>query len=140
MRSRFHGHMTMTPKRTGRAPSHGKDRATAANANTTERSANLLETFHKQLQIRPKHKRQSALEGERVRGMKRRVVSHHHRAGVRSAAHIEFHTGYCFVAGGTGERCQRVLIPTSSPTTMRDEVHATYRRRSRELPLYCADP
>jgi hypothetical protein len=22
---------------------------------------------------------------------------------------------------------------------MRDEVHATYRRRSRELPFYCAD-
>jgi hypothetical protein len=32
------------PKRTGRAPSHGMDRASAANANTTERSANLLET------------------------------------------------------------------------------------------------
>src|SRR5215467_9660263 len=44
MRSKFHGHMTMTPKRTGRAPFHGKDRASAANANTTERSANLLET------------------------------------------------------------------------------------------------
>src|SRR6516164_7116224 len=44
MRSRFHGYMTMTPKRTGRAPSHGKDRATSANANITERSANLLET------------------------------------------------------------------------------------------------
>src|SRR6266699_6951146 len=40
----FHGHITMTPRRTGRAPSHGKDRATAANANTTERSATLLET------------------------------------------------------------------------------------------------
>src|SRR6266567_3549689 len=43
-RFRFHGYATMTPKRTGRAPSHGKDRATAANANTTERSATLLET------------------------------------------------------------------------------------------------
>src|SRR5262245_58984646 len=60
-----------------------------------------------------------------------RVVCHHQRAGVRSAAHIEFHTGYGFVAGGTGERCQRVLILTSGPTTMRDEVHATYHRRSR---------
>src|SRR5262245_61585485 len=58
--------------------------------------------------------------------MERWVVRHYHRAGVRSAAHIEFHTGYCFVAGGTGKRCQRVLIPTNGPTTMRDEVHATY--------------
>jgi len=52
--------------------------------------------------------------------------------GVRSAADIELHTGYCFVAGGRRERCQRVLIPTSGPTTMRYEMHATYReRRSR---------
>jgi hypothetical protein len=52
--------------------------------------------------------------------------------GDRSAADIELHTGYCFVAGGRRKRCQRVLIPTSGPTTMRDEMHATYReRRSR---------
>ncbi len=56
----------MTPRRTGRALSHGKDRATVANANTTERSATLLENqllddhrgksrlldLHKQLEIR----------------------------------------------------------------------------------------
>src|SRR5262245_41188494 len=45
MRSKFHGYMTMTPKRTGRVGAcHGKDRATAANANITERSASLLDT------------------------------------------------------------------------------------------------
>jgi hypothetical protein len=137
MRCKFQGHMTMTPRRTGRAPSHGKDRASAANANTTERSANLLETSfsitdeaspcslsstNSSRSVRAR-KGQCGIEGERVLGIKSRVVCHCPRAGVRSAAHIEFHTRYCFVAGGTGESCQRVLIPTSGPTTMRDEVH-----------------
>ena len=83
----------------------------------------LLLDLDEQLEMRAGKKRQCRIEGERVFGMRRRVVRHHQRAGVRGPAHIELHTGYSGVAGGAREGGKRILLSAGGPATMRDEMH-----------------